>query len=242
MSIVNISTLSDFISYIKRALGEPKIRVELDETQIIDRIDDALQKFYEYHYDGTTKKIITFDYIEGQTDYILPETVKAVLKLYAHSSELLSGERLLLYPQFDAYSTRGMEYSMKYSIVDYEIFKQKIELFKDGFEKELIWDFNATTKRLRLFGTSSNEKLAIEAYVSEDNDENVFNNKWLREYAIALCGIQWAVNISKYGGIALPGGGQLNYDLIESRYKEMKERLEEDLIESYTEPPMFLKG
>ena len=44
-----------FKEYIKRKLGAPVLEINIDEDQFDDRIDEALQYFYNYHYDGTIK-------------------------------------------------------------------------------------------------------------------------------------------------------------------------------------------
>ena len=44
-----------FKQYIKRALGAPVIEINIDEDQLDDRVDEALQYFREYHYDGSIK-------------------------------------------------------------------------------------------------------------------------------------------------------------------------------------------
>ena len=38
--------------YCLRKLGYPVIKINVDDAQIEDRIDDALQFFAEYHFDG----------------------------------------------------------------------------------------------------------------------------------------------------------------------------------------------
>ena len=41
--------------YCLRSLGFPVIDINVDEDQLEDRIDDALQQFQNYHYDGTER-------------------------------------------------------------------------------------------------------------------------------------------------------------------------------------------
>jgi len=43
----------NLIDYCLRRLGHPVIEINVDEDQIEDRIDDALQFWREYHFDGT---------------------------------------------------------------------------------------------------------------------------------------------------------------------------------------------
>ena len=43
---------STFKEYCLRQLGKPVIDINVDDDQIDDRIDEALQYFAQYHYDG----------------------------------------------------------------------------------------------------------------------------------------------------------------------------------------------
>ena len=43
------------VSYCKRALGHPVIEINVDDDQVDDRIDEALQFYQEYHNDAIEK-------------------------------------------------------------------------------------------------------------------------------------------------------------------------------------------
>ena len=43
------------VSYCKRALGAPVIEINVDDDQVDDRIDEALQFYQEYHHDAIEK-------------------------------------------------------------------------------------------------------------------------------------------------------------------------------------------
>jgi hypothetical protein len=49
------STRTDFKDYCLRKLGFPVIQINVDDDQVEDRIDEALQFWNDYHYDGTEK-------------------------------------------------------------------------------------------------------------------------------------------------------------------------------------------
>ena len=49
------ATRQQFIDYCKRRLGFPVIDINVDDDQVNDRIDDALQFFEDYHFDGVEK-------------------------------------------------------------------------------------------------------------------------------------------------------------------------------------------
>ena len=52
------TTRSQFKDYCLRKLGWPVLQINVDEDQVNDRIDEALQFWYDYHYDGTEKMFL----------------------------------------------------------------------------------------------------------------------------------------------------------------------------------------
>ena len=53
MAIPN--TRATLKEYCLRSLGKPVIEINVDDDQIDDRIDEALQYFSQYHYDGVER-------------------------------------------------------------------------------------------------------------------------------------------------------------------------------------------
>ena len=43
------------IDYCLRALGEPVVEVNVDDSQLDDRVDEALEYWRQYHWDGIEK-------------------------------------------------------------------------------------------------------------------------------------------------------------------------------------------
>ena len=104
------STKATLKEHCLRTLGKPVIEINVDEDQIDDRIDDALQYFAQYHYDGVEKvylkhKItqaeidraatndtttgtdkvdnsITASWLEGKGFLPIPESVLSVVKVF----------------------------------------------------------------------------------------------------------------------------------------------------------------
>ena len=58
------STKAEFKDYCLRQLGAPVLEINLDDDQIDDRIDDALQYFHERHYDGSEKMYLKHKFTE----------------------------------------------------------------------------------------------------------------------------------------------------------------------------------
>jgi hypothetical protein len=58
--MATISSRPDFKNYCLRRLGFPVIELNLDDDQIEDRIDDAMQFFAQYHYDGVEQMYLPY--------------------------------------------------------------------------------------------------------------------------------------------------------------------------------------
>jgi len=63
---MTISTRQTLIDYCLRRLGFPVIEINVDEDQVSDRVDDALQYFQEYHFDGVERTYLKHQ-ITGNT-------------------------------------------------------------------------------------------------------------------------------------------------------------------------------
>ena len=79
------TTRQQFIDYCKRRLGFPVIDINVDDDQISDRVDDALQFFEDYHFDGVEKMFmkhrITHDDINRRWIYC-PDAVTYVVGMF----------------------------------------------------------------------------------------------------------------------------------------------------------------
>ena len=79
------TTRQQFIDYCKRRLGFPVIDINVDDDQISDRVDDALQFFEDYHFDGVEKMFmkhrITQDDINRRWIYC-PDAVTYVVGMF----------------------------------------------------------------------------------------------------------------------------------------------------------------
>ena len=71
--MANPNSRSALKEYCLRQLGKPVIEINVDDDQVDDRIDEALQYFAQYHYDGVERmylkhQITTADITRGQSD------------------------------------------------------------------------------------------------------------------------------------------------------------------------------
>ena len=54
------TTRATFKDYCLRSLGKPVIEINVDPDQVDDRIDEALQYFSQYHYDGVERMYLKY--------------------------------------------------------------------------------------------------------------------------------------------------------------------------------------
>jgi hypothetical protein len=57
--MANPNSRDTLIDYCKRRLGEPVIEVNVDEDQLEDRVDEAIQYFQEFHSDATYRAYVS---------------------------------------------------------------------------------------------------------------------------------------------------------------------------------------
>ena len=62
------TTRQQFIDYCKRRLGFPVIDINVDDDQVNDRVDDALQFFEDYHFDGVEKMYMKHQITQADID------------------------------------------------------------------------------------------------------------------------------------------------------------------------------
>jgi hypothetical protein len=75
-----------------------------------------------------------------------------------------------------------------------------------------------------------------------DEFPKVYNDTWLKEYATQLIKKQWGENMKKYGNYTLPGGMIINGQGIYEEAVADIIRLEDQLRDTWEEPPQFLIG
>jgi len=58
------STRTQLVEYCLRSLGHPVIEINVDDDQVEDRVDQALQFFSEYHFDGVEKVFLKYRIVQ----------------------------------------------------------------------------------------------------------------------------------------------------------------------------------
>lgn len=135
------------------------------------------------------------------------------------------------------------------SIIPYVMGRQYQQLLSDTFRGRPQIRFERHQGRLAidtnwLKQVRPGQYFLIECFkvIDPDTFPNIWKDKWLQRYAIALIKRQWGTNISKYSGVALPGGVMLDgRSMLTEANLEVKE-LEDELKTTYELPIDFQVG
>jgi len=255
--MATISSRPDFKNYCLRRLGFPVIELNLDDDQIEDRIDDALQYWQDYHFDGTQKVY-----------YIKAITQTDINNKYLNLADAKDGSNnamdiigvTRIFPVQDSQSTVSM-FDLRYqlrlnelydftsaSYINYTLTAQHLRSLELLFSGEVPIRFQRHMQRLYIdwaWGASEAPKGTVviaEAYANIDPAiyNKVWNDRWLKEYATALIKRSWGNNLKKFSGIQLPGGVTLNGDKIYEEAVGEIEKLETEMQTEYGAPLEWL--
>lgn len=238
-----------FKQYCLRNLGSPVIDINVDDEQLEDRIDEALQYYRDYHYDGTIHDYmshqITADDIANK--YIpIAENIQGIVRVFdiddtGVGASSLFNVRYQIHLN-DLYQFSSATYSGYVSAMT------NIATMEEIFVGKQPIDFNRHVNRLYIRmdwdEITVGQYIVIEGYRTTDPDTytDVWNDRWLLRYGTALFKRQWGENLSKFAGVQLPGGITLDGPRVMSEAREEIQKLEEEMIASYSLPVHDMTG
>lgn len=252
-----ISTKTDLKDYIVRQLGGDAVQIELSDDNLEDAIALAVEEYLPNAYSGVAHRFLTVDLLAGSQEYILPYSVFAVLRIHSQNMQGIGNSvpsNLFSVNNFIA-ADLYRPGTGKIDLITYESVNEMIETMELMFSRQLTFDFNSITKKLHIFSPVQDEKIALEVYMKIDDfitvdptkptrtqEENIYNERWIKKMAVAQAQMQWAKNHLKYQGSLLPNGGNLNMEFLYNEAKEQVEKYSEELMSTYTLPIDFYVG
>ena len=212
------------VDYALRQLGAPVIKINVSNEQIDDLLDDAIQIYQEYNSEAVVdtyrKHQITADDVSNE--YItVPESMLVVSRVLPFG--MAGGSKFSTAWQVK-YEALGDLHSTGYDLKNYDINMKHLALIEYLFSVEQNAEFARKQGRLYIDGIKwgtdlrVGDWLVLEGKQAIDPDEFplIYNDIHLKKYFTALLKKQWGANMSKFDGIALPGGvtfdGQRKYD------------------------------
>lgn len=252
---MTVQSKEELIRYALRALGEPYSEVNVTDEQINDRLMDTLERYRDFHYNGTQRMYIqyqlTADDIENK--YIeIPDNITSVVRVFppneGTASGISSGDAGLFSVQYQVrmgdlwnITTGTMAY--------YTAMMQNLSMLDQTFNGSPLIRHTQVVNKLYIDAPLGRALQAgmwvvFECFVTTDPDEyrKVWDDPWVKEYFTALVQSQWGRNLSKFGNIMLVGGVTINGDDIREDAEQKIEMLEDRLRNELQEPPMFFVG
>jgi len=244
-----ITSRQQFKEYILRRLGSPVIDINVDDEQIEDRIDDALLKYRDYHFDGMehvyyphqlTQTDISNRYISLPNDFVGVTRVFDINDSYGAMNLFNIRYQLHLNELFNISSV---------SIAPYVVAMRHIEFLEEVFVGKKPIRFNRNMNKLQIDmswddDTQVGQFVMIEGYreVNPEEYPDVWEEPWLKQYATQLVKRQWGEHLKLYEGMNLPGGITFNGQKIWDEAQEEIQRLEDTVINDYSLPVTDMIG
>jgi hypothetical protein len=234
--------------YALRELGAPVIQINVDDTQLEDRIDEALTYFQEYHTDGTEKIYLSYQITSADitNKYIpVPDSIFGVSRIIPIQSgssiknifDIQYQLRLNDLPNLTSTDIVYFSNSMNnLALLDHVLHGQdliRFNRFKNRIELDVTWGLDIIEGQF----------IVLDTYKAMDTTtySRVWGNPWLKKYTTALFKRQWGANAKKYSGMQLPGGIMLDGQKIYDEAIEEIKQLEEELIDQ-SAPLEFFTG
>ena len=237
-----------------RQLGFPVLQINVDDDQVEDRIDDALQLYREFHYDGTEYVHLAYQVTEAdrRNQYIrVADSIIGVTRVLPLSQLKASSTSSAGFNIFDInYQLRLNDfYNLTASSYTYYVIaREHLAMLDLVITGEVPMKFNKTTSRIYLDmnweqNVNIGDWIVAECYAIIDPDvyTSVWNDQWLKSYVTALFKRQWAINIKKFSGLQLPGGVTLDGDKLYAEATKEIEDLETEL-KTKSAPLEFFMG
>ena len=232
-----------------RQLGFPVIQINVDDDQVEDCIDLALQYFQDFHSDGIEKgyfkHLLTTQNFTDQYIPITNDGVIGVTRIFPLSTSNSTVNmfdlryQLRLHELYDFTST---------SYVNYALTMQHLRTLDMLFSGEQPIRFNRHTNKLYIDWNwaqySAGEYVIIEQfYIADPNTyPRVYNDRMLKRLSTAYIKKMWGNNMKKFGGMQLPGGITMNgQQIYEEAVIEVKE-VEDLIVSTHQFPAQFLVG
>lgn len=243
-----VTSRDELKEYCLRRLGKPVININADDTQLEDRIDDALEIYTEKHYDATQEDWVS--YVLTQTDidngYLtIPNNILVIM-------EILPFSEIVAYNNMFSYQYQIMANTLSpwqpFDQIDYYLKMMDYQNAMDMTTANPRFEFTRHAHQLKIhtnldsLGVDFPLGVRVQRILDPETYTDVYNDKWLKEYCTSLFKRQWGENTKKFSGIQMLGGVEINGQQIYDEAVAELEKLEETLENTYMEPCSFIFG
>lgn len=240
---------AEFKEYCLRKLGKPVIEINVDDDQIDDRIDESIRYYWDYHFDGTEKtyyKQAVTEQIKSDKYITLPENIIGAIRIFQIGDpSIRASDMFNIRYQIalnDLYQLTTV------SLLPYYMAMQHLGTITELLVGQQPIRYNRHTNKLHIdmdfTKIDVGQFILIEAYevIDPDTYTNAWGDRWLQEYTTQKIKYQWGSNLTKFTGMQLPGGVQFNGEKILDDAEKAIEKLEDEMLSSYSLPVSDMIG
>ena len=243
------TTRAEFKQYCLRKLGAPVIEINVDDDQLEDRIDEALRYYWDYHFDGSQMvyykhQITAQDRINKYI--ILPDNIIGAVSIFSIADPSVRADDLFnIRYQIalnDLYTLTSVSMIPYYMVMEHlalitEMLVGKQPIRYNRHQNKLYIDMDWNSLR-------DGEFILVQAYEVVDPElfYEVWADRWLQNYTTQKFKYQWGTNLTKFTGLQLPGGVQFNGEKILDDAERALDKMEQEMISSYSLPVMDMVG
>jgi len=243
----------ELIDFCLRRLGEPVLEINVDVDQIEDKVDDAIQKYQEFHSDATLRTYLKYQVTAADVanKYVpISSNIIFVSKVFPFSTTFGSSGNLfdIRYQMF--LNNMGDFINFAGDLAYLYQMEQYLSMIDMQLHGHPTVKFSRRQNRLYIYGDFEDQDLkegdylVAEVYqtIDPDTHTSIYNDMFIKDYTTALIKQQWGANLSKFEGMQLPGGVTLNGRQIFEDATADIERLEEKLRNEQELPVDFFVG
>ena len=244
----------EMIDYCLRSLGSPVLEINVDDEQLEDRVDEALQWFRENHPDGSRRHYMSFELTQDIIDNgyvdLGDDSIQTVVRVFPINTVSQTTNffdikyQMMLNDVTDLNNYAG-------DIAYYEQMQQHLSLL--DMKLSGIPEITHDRQGNRLYFYLSSEKLSVGDYIvaevygirtpdSTTEYNSLWNHKFLKEYTTTIIKRQWGTNLLKFDGMTLPGGVQINGRSIFEDANNELEQIRTRFREEEDVGPVFFVG
>jgi hypothetical protein len=231
----------EIFDYVYAMLGGGMVDVELDPVHYETALTKALTRYRQRSDYSVEESYLFLPLVIDQNDYILPNEVIEVRKIFRRSigSRTGGGDGGTVFEPFNlAYTnTYLLASSNMGGLATYELFAQHQELVGRMFGSFIEFKWNTTSKQLTILQRPrANEEVLIYAYNYRPDLQlldDYLAKQWIKDYTLASCKYMLGEARSKFATIAGPqGGSTLNGDALKAEAQSEMEKLESEVSQA----------
>lgn len=239
------------IDYCLRALGHPVIEINIDDDQVSDRVDEALQFYQHYHADAIEKVFLKHQVTQTDIDNgyltinsLVTEVIRVLPIRDTFSSNNLFDIKYQMHLN-DMFSLGYMGSLLEYSMA--QEYLSTLDILIDSDSKFAQFDKHRNRVEIHMKWdeeVSVGDFIVVEAMriIDPETFTEVYNDYYLKKYLTALLKRQWGANLLKFEGMQMPGGVTFNGRQLFDDANEELQRLEEEVRLNWEEPVDFYTG